>query len=83
MVLSVACHAGGRGFKSRLSRHNKINELGEYSVNKGPIWGLFCHKLPIRCNPQKSAIVFFVLKFLVANLWQILWRVFPLSNRAK
>lgn len=43
----------------------------------------FCHKLPIRRNPQKSAIVFFVLKFLVANLWQILWRVFLLSNRAK
>lgn len=30
----------------------------------------FCHKMPVRRNPQKSAILCFALFRLVANLWQ-------------
>ena len=30
----------------------------------------FCHKMPVRCNPQKSAILLFTLFRPVANLWQ-------------
>lgn len=38
--------------------------------------GRFCHKIPVLCNPQKSAILFPGPIRLVANLWQKVIRDF-------
>ena len=68
-----ACHAGGRGFKSRRSRHNKINHLGESYGNQTALLGRFRHTRAVSPDPQKSAVVRIGPPGPVAHLWRILW----------